>query len=522
MKKRKSVALALCLVLASTSLYGCGKNSSSTATTTDGKGEKKTVSVMTFDFSSSGGAMTGENAQKVIDYVEDYTNTNLEFQFVPSDSYEDKLSLTLASGSDMPMIITVGSFSANIVNNARAGAFWDLSKYIYDSEKYPNLSRANKSVNESISVDGKLYGVYRARALGRYGFGYRADWAEKLGISKPETIEDFYNMLYAFTYNDPDGNGVDDTYGLNLCKYTGPLDVMQTWFGCGNGWVEKNGELVPVHMTDEYMEALEWFKKLYDDGLIAKDWAVRDTATWQNDNKNGVAGVYVDMIDGARRIWDYYETEGIPSVMNDGTNASMELMGGLAKEKGGEVHSLATSGYNGFFVITKGGAKTEEDLEACLHFLDKMCDDDMLITTGYGLEGIHWERGENNKYVQLSTDLDIAKMDYDGLNQVVAYIPTSTITGLNFDVTDRVKIQNQLYADNEKDVVFNPAAAFMINSNTYTLNGANLDTIISDARTQYIVGEIDKAGLQAAWDLWSTTGGADVIKEVNEAYKASK
>ncbi len=40
-----------------------------------------------------------------------------------------------------------------------------------------------------------------------------------------------------FTYNDPDGNGVDDTYGMEMTKYTGPFDIVQTWFGCGNGWV---------------------------------------------------------------------------------------------------------------------------------------------------------------------------------------------------------------------------------------------------------------------------------------------
>ena len=37
-------------------------------------------------------------------------------------------------------------------------------------------------------------------------------------------------MLYKFTYDDPDGNGANDTYGLEMCKYTGPWDIIQTWF----------------------------------------------------------------------------------------------------------------------------------------------------------------------------------------------------------------------------------------------------------------------------------------------------
>ena len=240
--------------------------------------ERPTISFMTFDF--EGSPLSGEHAEEVIKTMEDYTNTTVDFDFVPSDNYEDKLGLTFASPSDMPMVIAVGKMNSAIVTAAEAGAFWDLSEYMFDEEKYPNLAKANKNVLQSLTVDGQIIGIYRSRPIGRYGIGYRADWAEALGLDAPKTVEDLYNMMYAFTYNDPDGNGVDDTYGLALCKYTGPLDIMQTYFGVGNGWVEEDGKLMPVHMTEEYKTALEWFKKMYDDGLVYEDWAVRDTATW--------------------------------------------------------------------------------------------------------------------------------------------------------------------------------------------------------------------------------------------------
>src|SRR5699024_8153295 len=138
-----------------------------------------------------------------------------------------------------------------------------------DSEAYPNLSQYNKEVAKALTVDGQLIGVYRARAIGRYGLSYRTDWAEAVGITEaPQTVEEVYDMLYKFTYNDPDGNGQDDTYGLELTKYTGPLDIIQTWFGVGNQWVEQDGQLVPVHQTEEYMEALNWMRKIYEDGLV--------------------------------------------------------------------------------------------------------------------------------------------------------------------------------------------------------------------------------------------------------------
>lgn len=60
-----------------------------------------------------------------------------------------------------------------------------------------------------------------------------------------------------------------------------------------------------------------------------------------------------------------------------------------------------------------------------------------------------------------------------------------------------------------------PAAAYIVNSETYSLSGANLDEIIDNARTQYICGEIDEEGLKAAWENWERQGGQAVIEEIN-------
>ena len=46
--------------------------------------------------------------------------------------------------------------------------------------------------------------------------------------------------------------------------------------------------------------------------------------------------------------------------------------------------------------------------------------------------------------------------------------------------------------------------------------------MLDDARTQYICGTIDEAGLQAAWDDWYNRGGEDLINEVNELYHADQ
>ncbi|MFQ9511965.1 MAG: ABC transporter substrate-binding protein, partial [Lachnospiraceae bacterium] len=70
--------------------------------------------------------------------------------------------------------------------------------------------------------------------------------------------------------------------------------------------------------------------------------------------------------------------------------------------------------------------------------------------------------------------------------------------------------------------VFNPAAGYLVNSETYSMNGASLDQIMDDARIQYICGQIDESGLQAAIKNWEAQGGAKVKEEVNALYKADE
>ena len=176
---------------------------------------------MTIDF-NAGTSNTGDYAEEIKQKVEDATGVNLEIEWVLSDVTDEKITLAMANPSTMPMIIThSGSLTGNIVSAAKAGAFVDLNDYIWDSEKYPNLSQMNKSVAETLSVDGALIAVPRTRDIGRYGLSYRQDWADAVGITEePKTIDDVYDMLYKFTYDDPDGNGKNDTYGMEMTSYT--------------------------------------------------------------------------------------------------------------------------------------------------------------------------------------------------------------------------------------------------------------------------------------------------------------
>ena len=216
---KKIGALFVSSALMASMLAGCGgsasdsTSASSAASSADSAASgTPTVSFMIPDF--TGHVLSNEHSDEVIAKYEAYTGTHVEWRTEANDTYSEKFGLTLMDKDNMPMILTATKTldqNANAADAAKRGAFWDLTEYLQDSEAYPNLSQISPDVLKGLTVDGQIIGIPRSRAIGRNGLGYRTDWAEAVGITEaPKTVEDVYDMLYKFTYDDPDGKRRDD------------------------------------------------------------------------------------------------------------------------------------------------------------------------------------------------------------------------------------------------------------------------------------------------------------------------
>ncbi|MEG0216517.1 MAG: ABC transporter substrate-binding protein, partial [Hungatella sp.] len=73
---------------------------------------------------------------------------------------------------------------------------------------------------------------------------------------------------------------------------------------------------------------------------------------------------------------------------------------------------------------------------------------------------------------------------------------------------------------NEKVGIYNPALGYLANSEVNAEVGMDIEQIIEDARTQYICGQIDETGLDAAAKQWIDRGGDRLVEEVNQLYQA--
>ncbi|NOU79442.1 extracellular solute-binding protein [Paenibacillus sp. LMG 31459] len=511
-KSRRWLAGILMLSIALSGVTGCAANKEGKANSSAGEeadpGEQTPMklTVMLPSFKTT----MPEDDSPVVTEIEKLTNTDIHLEWVPDSSYNEKFNITLASGK-IPGVMLVKEKSPSFINAVRAGAFWEMGPYLKD---YPNLSQTSAIVNNNISIDGKIYGIYRGRALGRNGIVYRKDWLDNLGLQAPQTIDDFYQMLKAFTTGDPDQNGKDDTYGMVITKFNGPFEVMQTWFGAANKWgLDDTGKLIPAHTTEAYMEALRFFRKLYEEKLINADFAVMDSSKWPDPIVNGQAGALVDVTDHANRIEEKIHAALEKAGKDDESKIFMDTIGAVSGPKG--LRALPTSGYSGLFAISKSSVKTEDQLRQVLNFLDKLNEEKGQRLAGNGIEGRHYTFVDGN--LEASKDEALLESEASGLNQLLMYLPEDRTLKLK---ASSVKQKSEaVQKANESIVVTNPAEPFV--SDVYSQKGPQLDVIINDARTKFVVGQIDEDGFKAAVELWQKSGGVEYVKEINELYQAA-
>ncbi|MCY9692479.1 extracellular solute-binding protein [Paenibacillus alginolyticus] len=504
--KRPTAFMSSTVVLL-TFLSACSSSGSSPGQPASGQANSQTrpspmeISVMMPSYS----AELADKDSPILKKLNELTNTVITPIWVPATTYEDKFNITLSSGK-LPTVMVVLSKTSSFISAVQSGAFWEIGPYLKD---YKYLSQANPVALNNSSINGKVYGIYRSRPLGRNGIAFRKDWLQNVGLSEPKTVDDFYNMLKAFTEKDPDKNGKNDTYGMVISKNATPWDAMATWFGVPNKWgIEKDGKLVPAHLTPQYMEALKFFRKLHQEKLINQDFAVLESSKVDEPVKNGQTGVAVTVLDNAHRLQDEY-TKLHPEA-KDVFDAIGTVTG-----KDGKQHVLPTSGYAGVLAIPKSSVKTEAELKRVLTFFDALNAPENQTLVWAGIEGQNYTKEKD--YMIRSTNKAIQKNIQD-INQMQMGIPSNSY--LDVEQTPLRLKEAKLQTENEKFVVDNPAEPLI--SKVYSQKGAQLDNIIADARVKFIVGQLDEKGFNQAVELWHKTGGDDYIKEINDIYAQTK
>lgn len=274
MKGKKKLAMFLALTMLTGALAGCGSSDdtgSGTGSTGGDSGEKEVVEIKMVHMLN---AEMDVKDNPVLDKIEEELGIRLVIEAPPVNDYWTRTQVIMSTGS-MPDLMLEGT-DVNFEKWSSEGLLADITD---DIQNYPNLM---KNISEqqwgdtTARHDGKIYGVPRCNSYDYWGFMINKEWLENLNLEAPTTIEEFIEVCDAFTNDDPEGNGKDDTYGVSLGNQITDLrnDFISTAYNISLhvGMPDANGDYVLNQFKSGYMGYLDTLRQMYSENILDREF----------------------------------------------------------------------------------------------------------------------------------------------------------------------------------------------------------------------------------------------------------
>lgn len=309
---KKIIALTLALLFVFSCLTGCGSKEETVeevpaeevtepeANAEEAAPEEDIMEIKWMVYNESG-VMPDPNL-KVKKILEDKYNIKITIEQVDANSTES-LGLYWASGGD-PDVVSYTYATAQTVPDLVANGYlrsipegW-LDTYMPDWMKivYDSSALNEEGVLAQVSIGGNQYVVPKNDVLNDgYLMVIRQDWLDNLGLEVPTNLDELHEVMRAFTFDDPDGNGVDDTYGLHGKNTYFGFGYIANVLGAVNCAYELQDDGTVVHSNTQ--ESMKEFLKLahewYAEGIIDPDFPSENQDIMIDKWNNGKIGIVV-------------------------------------------------------------------------------------------------------------------------------------------------------------------------------------------------------------------------------------
>lgn len=224
-------------------------------------------------------------------------NVEISMTTTGAGDYFTQLSADIAAG-DFPDLFQVDR--ARLQQLADQGLLLDISDYL-DDELAIYTEETGDDLLTLGNVGGTDYGLVSGTGWNYNSYWIRKDWLDNLGLDVPTTVDDFAEVARAFTEDDPDGNGHDDTYGLGGADDGGLWSPLWAAFGSGGvgaSYGERGGsfymdgsEIVNGFYDPDTVDALEYISGLVESGVVDPDFMTLDGAQAHERAMQGTVGI---------------------------------------------------------------------------------------------------------------------------------------------------------------------------------------------------------------------------------------
>ena len=519
-KARQLIALILSLIMV-LALSTSGENGGSSD-------ERMTLQMWT----SNRDAMTNENAFYV-KKIEDAFNVNIEmcYRNEGASDYGEWLALSLAS-DDAPEWFRDQNVGASTLESyADQGLVAELDPEMI-KENMPNLMAYYEKYSNIFgsdplnlyAVDGSIYAIpdaYPASAEFCM-MAVRQDWLDNLGLKAPETLDEFTDVLRAFTNDDPDGDGAKNTYGYvgitgspmwGFSPIFGAFGITpDIWYAKEDGTITR-GELEVEEMT----EALTYIKSIIDEGLVDPDWVTIDF----NDSQSKV----VSSVDGV--VWQNWisildkETGWYAPLYQEDPNVSFAVSPGPIGKNGDrgvmQFNPLAGVG----LCFSKDMENQPEKMKKYLQVFDAIAGDPSWLEAEiWGVEGetFQYKEDGSREYIGEYTDED-ARTAY-GIGTDYAF-PSLEVYQYDPDTQDSIIYNAEAYQA-RKDTIDLCQGRWNILANypnkSWDKMGSEYPDYFNTAMTEILLGQRPVSDYASIIQEWLDNGGQAAIDEAQGLY----
>ncbi|WP_372344882.1 extracellular solute-binding protein [Streptomyces sp. KL116D] len=410
--------------------------------------------------------------------------TKITWQNQDGNTYGQKLGAVLASSSIPDMVVVPSWELVGKISNAVTAKFMDLGPHLAGDKvkKYPNLAAIPSDSWKMGIFGGALRGIPMPSAAATFNPPYyRKDIFDKKGYEVPKSPDEYLSWAKEAT------SAKAKVYACGDMSWTA-FNIFGVRPSGTLGWhIGDDGKLTYRHEEPEYLEALEWTRKLFAAGVVHPDDKARSGDAGQRFGAGQILMYNNDM-----SAW-YGKTAEQAKSNPDFVMEAMDLFGA----DGGDPKLWASQPATIWSLIRKGASKTTvENALAAANFAAAPYGTKEHMMVNYGVEGTHYEVKSG---VPVKTD--------QGNQEVINAWVMLSAPAPYFAHPDYPDVARKQVEWEQR------MGAFMKKTSTYGMNiveptrYANLASQFEQLEIDFVRGNKKLSDVQQALSTWKSSGG---------------
>lgn len=432
-------------------------------------------------------------------HLEEATGYKIEYDMLPNQDAQTKLSTIIASKAEYDMMILTKQDFDNTVDTGAYRSINDLLDVYAPGLK----TKTSEGLWTNVTINNEIKGVPEGIASESYGLVYRMrmDLFKQAGVeTMPTTPDELYNALKAVK---------ERANVIPLTASAAVIPEIASAFGMYNKFNLVDNKIVYQAEVEGAKEYVTFMNKLFKDGLLDNEYAQNTGETMREKFFTSKAAIY--------QVGWWNEPIATQTILEKAPKAELAYLPALKDAKGNSGLPMAR-GVNRVVVIPKSSKNPEH----ALNYMNLTVSDDIFVKTVMGEEGVHYKKLGENKF-----DPILPKFFDDKNNAHHFMTGSNTEAYSTFWKETRVKKNEVLYREfnaiqdvaNKATLHYDPTT-YMQPNKEYTNYYGKINKFTEDAFKQFITGTRP----MSEWDTFikelNSTGLTEMNKIVNDWWTA--